>query len=117
MAGASGRNKPTEKTKRVTPGRERRAKKQPQATAPAVSPGAINEKQFLSTNEVAALLGIKPHSLRRKRSGGRSDSPPFVRLGNSLFSRCAYRVSDLEEWLAQRTTPSAPPAAARARGR
>jgi len=113
----AGGRKPTETKQRAIPRRDRRARHEPPRAAPVISPTATQEKKFLSTNEVAALLGIKPHSLRRKRSGGRSDSPPFVRLGNSLFSRCAYRVSDLEEWLAQRTTPSAPPAAARVKAR
>jgi len=123
MAGTSGRNKPTEKTKEVIARRNRRARKQPPRAAPAISPAATEQKEFLSTNEAAAFLGLAPMTLRHKR--WRGDSPPFCRLGDGPMARCYYRRSLLEAYLAahtftsnaQTTTPEAAAVAARARGR
>jgi excisionase family DNA binding protein len=52
---------------------------------------------LLSTEKVAALLGVSRPALeqRRRRGGG----PRFLRLGPRTVR---YRVSDVEAWLAAR---------------
>jgi predicted DNA-binding transcriptional regulator AlpA len=57
--------------------------------------------RLLSNNEAAACLGIKPQTLRRWRWEG--TGPSYVRLGNSVKSKTAYRPADLEAWLKSRT--------------
>jgi hypothetical protein len=44
---------------------------------------------------------IPPRTAQRWRASG--DGPPFVRLGKR---RVAYRVADVEQWLAERTFTS-----------
>jgi predicted DNA-binding transcriptional regulator AlpA len=53
--------------------------------------------QILSTDEVAAFLGISRDALelRRRRGSG----PPFVRVSPRMIR---YRVEDVEAWLAAR---------------
>ncbi|MFZ5477679.1 MAG: helix-turn-helix transcriptional regulator [Myxococcota bacterium] len=59
---------------------------------------------FLSTADLAALLDLKPQTLRKKRLTG--DGPPYVRLGAGPAARVVYRRSDVEEWLASHTFKS-----------
>ena len=47
--------------------------------------------------ETASLLKSNPRTLERWRSIG--TGPPFVKIGR----RVAYRLSDLQAWLAQQT--------------
>ncbi len=56
--------------------------------------------RFLSPNEVARRLNIKPQSLRLRRMRG--SGPPYVRLSDSPTARVAYPEDDLEAWLASR---------------
>jgi predicted DNA-binding transcriptional regulator AlpA len=59
---------------------------------------------LLTGPETARYLGIKPQTLRKWRLTGHG--PPFVRIGESPRSRVAYRVSDIEAWVAARTFES-----------
>jgi predicted DNA-binding transcriptional regulator AlpA len=63
---------------------------------------------LLSTEQVAAQLGISRAALelRRRRGSG----PPFVRVSPRMIR---YRVADLEAWLAARVED---PSAARKNG-
>lgn len=56
--------------------------------------------RFLSPNEVAKRLNIKPQSLRLRRMRG--FGPPYIRLSDSPTARVAYPEDDLEAWLASR---------------
>jgi predicted DNA-binding transcriptional regulator AlpA len=59
---------------------------------------------LLTGPETARYLGIKPQTLRKWRLTGHG--PPFVRIGDSPRSRVAYRLSDIEAWVAARTFAS-----------
>ena len=59
---------------------------------------------LLSGPETARYLGIKPQTLRKWRLTGHG--PPYVRIGDSPRSRVAYRLSDIEAWVAARTFES-----------
>jgi len=59
---------------------------------------------LLTSPETARYLGIKPQTLRKWRLTGHG--PPYVRLGDSPRSRVAYKLSDLEAWVAARTFES-----------
>lgn len=120
MAGVS---KVTQTKQSAISRRKRRARKQPQAAAPAIAPSAIDEgKKLLDTNAAAAYLSLTPMTMRHRR--WRGEGPRFYRYGGPL-ARCFYRVSDLEEYLAehlrtsnaQTLTPEVAAVAARARGR
>jgi predicted DNA-binding transcriptional regulator AlpA len=75
------------------------------------SPGRL-----LSSEEAAAVLGVKPKTLRVWR--WRGSGPPFVRLGDSEHSRAAYRQADIDAWAAARTFRSTTAeAASRGQGR
>jgi hypothetical protein len=51
-------------------------------------------------NEYTTLKVCQIH-LRKKRLDG--TGPPYIRLGDSKFARAAYRRSDLEGWLREKT--------------
>ena len=53
--------------------------------------------RVLSTIEVAALLSIKPQTLRKWRMYG--GGPRYVRLGG----RVGYHASDIEAWIEANT--------------
>ncbi|MEY4533682.1 MAG: Helix-turn-helix domain [Actinomycetota bacterium] len=50
--------------------------------------------RLLTVNEVAVLLGVKPHTLHTWRSLGK-ETPLAIRIGGLL----RYRVSDVLEWV------------------
>jgi len=52
---------------------------------------------FLTTNQVAELLGIKPGSVRTARQRGRFPLPDMVQLGHPLWSR-----GTIERWAKSR---------------
>lgn len=54
-------------------------------------------ENLISSVEAAAMLGIKPTSLRIWRMKGKG--PRFYKLGDSPACRVMYRVSDIEAWL------------------
>lgn len=56
---------------------------------------------LLSTAQAAEYLGMQPQTLRKWRVTG--DGPPYIRLGDSPRARVAYRLKDLDAWLAART--------------
>jgi hypothetical protein len=56
---------------------------------------------FLTPVETAKVIRISPRTLEGMRLDNRG--PKFTRLGNSHKSRLIYRLSDLEEWIAQCT--------------
>ena len=62
--------------------------------------------QLLRGPELARYLGIQPQTLRMWRLRG--IGPKYIRLGNSIGARVAYRAEDINAWLAERAvTPSA----------
>lgn len=56
---------------------------------------------LLPSDEVAALLGLQPQTLRSWRLRGLG--PPYVRLGAGRFGRVCYRQEDIAKWLDSRT--------------
>jgi len=58
-------------------------------------------EEVLNTIQAAKVLGRQPQTLRlwRLRGGG----PRYLRLGNGVHARVAYRPSDLDAWLKART--------------
>jgi predicted DNA-binding transcriptional regulator AlpA len=54
----------------------------------------------LDTRSVAALTGTSPSFWNQRRVRG--DGPPFIKLG----SRVLYQLTEVEEWLADRTKRS-----------
>ena len=68
-------------------------------------------EEVLTTIQAAKILGRRPQTLRvwRLRGGG----PRYLRLGNGVHARVAYRPSDLDAWLRVRTFVSTSEEAAR----
>jgi hypothetical protein len=56
--------------------------------------------KLLTSEQVAAILGLRPQSLRVRRMRGQG--PPFVRMSDSPTARVAYREDDLHAWLDSR---------------
>ena len=54
---------------------------------------------WYTTEEVAALLGIDPSTVRRWRTSSPLQGPPFVRLTSRAT---VYSVGDVRAWLASR---------------
>lgn len=63
-------------------------------TLPNQAPGV---SELLTTEQVAAILGMKPQSLRIRRLRGAG--PPFVRLTDSPTAHAFYRRTELNAWL------------------
>ena len=61
------------------------------------------ESRLLSTHQAAQALGLRPQTLRVWRLKGKG--PQYIRYGN-FGGRVAYRPSDIEKWLAERTFAS-----------
>lgn len=62
------------------------------------TPADVPEK-LLTTDDVAAWLGIQRCTLEKARSTRLGDFPPFIRIGRVV----RYRRSDIEAWLRQRS--------------
>jgi predicted DNA-binding transcriptional regulator AlpA len=62
-----------------------------------------NAPALLLSADAAAMLGIKPQTLRKWRLTG--TGPRYVRLGGPL-GRVAYRQSEIDAWLSARTFAS-----------
>lgn len=60
--------------------------------------------KILNSSGAAAMLGIKPSTLRFWRCMGRG--PKFVKLGQAKQAGVAYLESDIVEWRSARTFPS-----------
>jgi predicted DNA-binding transcriptional regulator AlpA len=56
---------------------------------------------WLSTEELARLLGVDPSTIRRWRTARPTQGPPFVRLSSRVT---VYSTSDVRRWLEQRRT-------------
>lgn len=73
-----------------------------------VSQIGVNPAQMLPSVPAAKYLGMLESWLRKTRMNGRTDGPPFMRIGGAI----RYRLADLERWLDQRrcggTTRPAP---------
>lgn len=78
--------------------RDRRKSKPANGTVAAAASNSI--RPLLTENEVAALLGIMPQTLRNARSGGTGGlaALPWVKLG----TRVRYRPEAVERYLAGR---------------
>ncbi len=63
---------------------------------PGVSSGG---PEFMTTEELAQLLGVDQSSVRRWRTATPAQGPPFVRLSERVVK---YRRDDVERWLASR---------------
>ena len=73
----------------------------PYRTPSEAAAGVDNSRsELLNQRETAEYLRLSPRTLERLRivSGG----PPFARLGR----RVVYRLSDLEDWVSERTVRS-----------
>lgn len=68
----------------------------PASSAPSSSP-------LLPSPAAAAYLGLRPQTLRAYRLRG--CGPPYVRL-SGLNGRVAYRLADLDAWIALHTFTS-----------
>ena len=55
--------------------------------------------EWLSTEEVAKLLGVDPSTIRRWRTARPTQGPPFVRLSSRVT---VYSTSDVRRWLERR---------------
>ncbi|MFD7986856.1 helix-turn-helix transcriptional regulator [Kitasatospora indigofera] len=55
--------------------------------------------EWYSTEDVAALIGVDPSSLRRWRTSTPMQGPPFVRLTSRIT---VYSVPDVQAWLESR---------------
>ncbi|MFD5463322.1 helix-turn-helix transcriptional regulator [Kitasatospora sp. NPDC127059] len=62
-------------------------------------PARLLESGWYSTEEVAALIGVDPSSLRRWRTSKPMQGPPFVRLTSRIT---VYSVPDVQAWLESR---------------
>lgn len=60
--------------------------------------------RVLNNDEAAALIGIKPSTLKLWRHLGKG--PRFVKLGDAKQAGVAYVEADVLEWRAQRTFTS-----------
>lgn len=60
--------------------------------------------RLLTSNQAAEYLRCKPQTLRKWRLHGRG--PRYVRLGDSTAAPVAYRITDLEAWIAERVFTS-----------
>ncbi len=61
--------------------------------------------ELLTTDQVAALLGIKRNTVEIYRVTGKTPIP-FIKLGTAKQAPVRYRRADVERWLAQRTFAS-----------
>ncbi|MFD0276901.1 helix-turn-helix domain-containing protein [Kitasatospora sp. NPDC127111] len=60
--------------------------------------GLINGGWY-STEDVAALIGVDPSTLRRWRTSKPMQGPPFVRLTSRIT---VYSVPDVQAWMESR---------------
>ena len=62
------------------------------------------DERWLSTHEVAAMLGVDPSTVRRWRSSRPPQGPPFVKVSPR---RTIYSATDVQGWLhARRVDPA-----------
>ena len=63
------------------------------------SGGDLLDGDWLSTEELAKLLGVDPSTIRRWRTARPVRGPPFVRLSSRVT---VYSTSDVRHWLERR---------------
>ena len=63
-----------------------------------MSPAVLSPADFVSRDEAAAILGVRPQTLAVWATTHRYHLP-YIRVGN----RVRYRLADLEAWLSSRT--------------
>ena len=63
------------------------------------SGGDLLDGEWLSTEELATLLGVDPSTIRRWRTARPTQGPPFVRLSSRVT---VYSTSDVRRWLERR---------------
>lgn len=63
----------------------------------------VGSDPLLTTEQAAAHLAIPARTLQSWRSKGRYSGPPYVRLS----SHVRYRISDLDNWVAERVVGGA----------
>jgi predicted DNA-binding transcriptional regulator AlpA len=63
------------------------------------SGGDLLDGEWLSTEELARLLGVDPSTIRRWRTARPRQGPPFVRLSSRVT---VYSTSDVRRWLERR---------------
>ena len=65
------------------------------------SGGNLLDGDWLSTEELAKLLGVDPSTIRRWRTARPTQGPPFLRLSSRVT---VYSTSDVRRWLERRRT-------------
>lgn len=73
-----------------------------EVSEPGGKAGSSPDK-LLTTEQVAAWLGIKKGTLEKARSTRIGDYPPYIKVNRLI----RYRRSDVEAWLARKTCQSA----------
>lgn len=67
------------------------------AATPPVDAGLSDG--FLSTEELASLIGVDPSTLRRWRTATPPEGPPFTPLSSRVT---VYSIVDVRQWIAGR---------------
>ena len=57
--------------------------------------------EWLSTEDLARLLGVDPSTIRRWRTACPAQGPPFLRLSSRVT---VYSPADVRRWLERRRT-------------
>lgn len=74
----------------------------------------MSETNFLSSNEAARRIGVKPHTLACWRVQGRG--PAYHRLGGSPRGRVLYEAATVDQYVAARVFRSTSEETVAARG-
>jgi len=65
----------------------------------------MNLEDLLTTEQVAAMLGLRPNTLEIQRHKGRH-TIPFIKFGTARCGTVRYQRADVEAWLAERKRTS-----------
>ena len=65
------------------------------------SGGDLFGGEWLSTEDLARLLGVDPSTIRRWRTARPAQGPPFLRLSSRVT---VYSPADVRRWLERRRT-------------
>ena len=63
------------------------------------------DKKTLTSIEAAEYIGMSEAWLRQSRMAGKTDAPPFLKIGNKTVR---YLIADLDGWLEARRKVPAP---------
>jgi predicted DNA-binding transcriptional regulator AlpA len=84
----------------VTPRNERRRSvDRRSAPSTAGEDAKVAHPLLLTTEEVAAMIGVDPSTLRRWRTTQPMQGPPFIPISERVTK---YRADDIEQWLTTR---------------